>query len=175
MDDGTTVTSDQIYLKSADNEPEITDPWEPEEGGGRESPTMEEAEAAVIPPNTQSCVTVMAKRNRLDINQPHSRLYYNNMLTCTNGVVKIEPKRFFRVLVANFFNVPEQVVGNQKIVTVLPNPLLVIPTHIITAEVLGIVQEKGEYSRKDTKRTDETGRFDPSNLRKTPTKAYLDL
>ena len=109
--------------------------------GGRVSPKVRAAETIIIPAKSQAWITVNTARHGLGVIQPNEDLYKRRLLAVANGVVQVEPTTPFRVLVANFSKQAQGVVKNQVLATLLPHPIAIVPTHIRTGEVLGLIED----------------------------------
>ena len=102
------------------------------------------ARATTIEPGTQRVVECTSKRAGLVVVQPYSPLYERHGLTCTNGIVQVEPDRPFRLLIANFRGYPVRVQKGQVVAELLPHPRAVIESNTTIGEVLGIQERKKE-------------------------------
>lgn len=99
---------------------------------------MKACESVKVPSHSQTRVSVTAKRRGLVVIRPHSRLYANQLKAFTNVVSTIEPNQPFRVLVANFGDVPKRTVRGQSFPTVIPHSAFVVPTHVTTSNFVGM-------------------------------------
>ena len=114
---------------------------------GRVSPKIKVAKSVVLPPESQTWVTVTTRRRGRSVIQQHDQLYANANVPVTNGVVQVEPDRPFRVLIANFASRAYRLAKNQVVGIVLPHPTAMVGTHLNFADVLGIA-EPLKYEKK---------------------------
>ena len=109
MDDGTTVPITRRSLRHPYKQVRTDlkkDEAEKLPYGRRVSLKLRVAKNVVLPPETQTWVTVTTKRHGLAVIQPNDDLYHRESISATNGVVQVEPDKPFRVLVANFGRTP---------------------------------------------------------------------
>ena len=135
---------------------------ETEEKGERIYPRVKAARATTIEPGTQRVVECTSKRAGLDVVQPYSPLYERHGLTCTNGVVKVEPDRPFRLLIANFRKHPVRVQKGQAVAELLPHPRAVLARKTTIGEVLGIQEREKEQFSNSTQPPKRETRCEPS-------------
>ena len=93
---------------------------ETEGKGERISPRVKVARPTTIEPGTQRVVECTSKRAGLVVVQRYSPLYEKHGLTCTNGVVQVEPDRPFCLLIAIFREYPLRVQKGQVVAELLP-------------------------------------------------------
>ena len=141
LDDGSTVPIVRRPLKRHPKLTPLPEGLDYDRTSGRVSPKVRAAETIIIPAKSQAWITVTTARHGLGVIQPNEDLYKRRLLAVANGVVQVEPATPFRVLVANFSNQAQGVVKNQVLATLLPHPIAIVPTHIRTGEVLGLIDD----------------------------------
>ncbi|CAN8062284.1 unnamed protein product [Agarophyton chilense] len=105
---------------------------------GRVSPRIRGAGSAMLKAQTQNLVQVRTGRHGLVVIQRNTRMYESRELLVANGIVQVDPGSPFWILVSNFTDNDYQILKIQVVVTALPHPTVVVPTHISTADVLGL-------------------------------------
>ena len=68
-------------------------------------------------------------------------------MSVTNGVVQVEPKAPFKLLLANLSKRELRLMKGQVVATVLPHPTAVVPSHVHLADVLGIAETAEQEQR----------------------------
>lgn len=144
MDDGTTVPIVRRVMRRGPKFVALPPDLEYDRTGGRVSDKVRVATSVKIPAHSQTWVQVTTKKHGLVVLQPLPSLFEKQKLSCTNGVVQVEPDRIFKVLIANFAPYEQRVVKNQIVGTILPHPTAVVPSHIRLGEVLELIESVGE-------------------------------
>ncbi|CAN8076676.1 unnamed protein product, partial [Agarophyton chilense] len=102
------------------------------------SPRIRVAKSAMLKAQTQTWVQVRTERHGLVVIQPNTLMFESRRLLVANGIVQVDPGSPFSILVSNFTDNEYQILKNQVVATALPHPTVVVPTHLSTAEVLGL-------------------------------------
>ncbi|CAN8069907.1 unnamed protein product [Agarophyton chilense] len=108
----------------------------------RESNKLRVAASLCVPPESQMMVKVTSRQHGSRVLQPLSSLYDRHSLAIANGIVHVEPNHPFHVLIANLGTVPQYLVKNQVIGSVMPHPIAMVPTKLTAGDVLGLVHSK---------------------------------
>ena len=120
------------------------------------------ARATNIEPGTHRVVECISKRAGLVVVQPYLPLYERHGLTCTNGVVQVEPDWPFRLLIANFREYPVRVQKGQVVAELLPHPRAMLESKTTIGEVLGIEGRGNENFPNSTQPPKGETRCEPS-------------
>ena len=138
LEDGSTIPIVRRPLRREPDAPKLPAVQEYVTPKGRVSPNIRVARAVTLQPGTQTWVEVTSEKSGLVVVQPHEKLYQTGNICATNGVIHIEPKQSFRILLANFGLSPYRLAKNQVVAAALPHPTGIIPSNISMAEVLGL-------------------------------------
>lgn len=141
LDDGSTVPIVRRPLKRSNAAAPLPPSQEYEAPKGRTSPRIRVSQMTVVPPQHQAWITVTTAKHGLVVIQPNSALYHTHGILVANGIAQVEPNRPFKILVSNTGVNECRLHKNQVLGTALPHPSVVIPTHVMTADVLGISPE----------------------------------
>ena len=165
LDDGSTVPIERRPLKRSPNSPPLPTSQEYVKAEGRTSPKVRVAQNIILPPETQTWVSVKSERHGVMVLQPCDKLYADKGVIATNGVVQAQPHTTFRVLIANLTKRPQPLVKNQVVATLLPHPTEVVQSNIHLHEVLGLVDEPSDEPDDRTNSTPIGVNFNFASLR----------
>ena len=132
LEDGTTVPIVRRPLARSSRAVPLPHSQEYVKSPGRITPKVKVAKAVVLPPESQTWVSVNAERRGLCVLQPHEKLYSSAQVCASNGIVQVEPHQPFRVLIANFASKPYKLAKGQVVATLLPHPTVIVDTQSIS-------------------------------------------
>ncbi|CAN8069066.1 unnamed protein product [Agarophyton chilense] len=138
LDDGSMVPIVRKPMRRCSEAPPLPPSMKYRKSRGRVSPRIRVAKGAMLKAQTQTWVQVRTERHGLVVIQPNTRMYESRGFLFANGIVQVDPGSPFWILVINFTDNDYQIPKNQVVATALPHPTVVFPTHISTAEVLGL-------------------------------------
>lgn len=81
--------------------------------------------------------------------QPEAELFGQHSLICSSGVVQVEPDIPFKILIANFSDIPRKISKGQVVATILLHSIRVSPSTVTIAKVLGILDADETSSISD--------------------------
>ena len=165
LDDGSTVPIVRRPLERSPKLPPLPASQEYEKAEGRTSPKVRVSQNIVLPPETQTWVSVKSERHGVMVLQPYDKLFADKGIIATNGVFQVQPHTTFRVLIANFTKKPQPLVKNQVVATLLPHPKEVVQRNIHLHEVLGLVDEPSDTTDGKTNNTSTEVNFNSASLR----------
>ena len=160
MDDGTTIPITRKPLKR----PPVASPVTPQDGKkphGRESPKIRVATAIFLPPEAQTWISMVSKRHRVAVVQPHDELYLREKIVASNGVVEVEPERAFRILMANLSKEPKLLAKGQIVGTLLPHPTAILNTPVTLGQVSNLDEVENLVEREKNESLSETDEDNP--------------
>ncbi|CAN8069585.1 unnamed protein product [Agarophyton chilense] len=138
LDDGSMVPIVRKPMRRCPEAPPLPLSMEYGKSRGLVSPRIRVAKSAMPKAQTQTWVQVRTERHGLVVIQPNTRMYESRGLLVANGIVQVDLGSPFWIPVSNFTDNDYQIPKNQVVATALPHHKVVVPTHISTAEVLGL-------------------------------------
>ena len=136
LEDGTTIPIFRKPLGRVRKAPPLPVAQECEEGVIRSDHNAKVAKATEIPALSQAFVSVTSLRDGYSIVEPVGKLYDDHQLLTSNGVANVESNNPFRILLANLGRSPKTLAKNQVMATLLSNPTIAVPTHVLLADVV---------------------------------------
>lgn len=107
----------------------------------KDSHTVRVAKHQVLPPHSQSWVSVNTSQNGLFILEAKAQLAERRNIAAANGLVDVRAGVPFKVLVGNFTDKPQQVPRRMILGALQTQPIQATPTRLSVSDVLGIPQE----------------------------------
>ena len=93
---------------------------------------------AVIQPGTQAWVNVQCPSTGVIYIEPRETLYERQGCIAANGVAQVKPRQQFRILVANFSEIPQELRKGQVVAYSKPHPEFIVDTSMNMVRVLGV-------------------------------------
>ena len=165
LDDGSTLPIVRRPLKRSPKSPPLPTSQEYVKAEGRTSPKVRVSQNIILPPETQTWVSVKSENHGVMVLQPYDKLYADNGVIASNGVVQGQPQTTFRLLIANFTKEPQSLVKDQVVATLIPHPTEVVQSNIHLHEVLGLVDEPSDKLDDRTNSTPIEANFNSASLR----------
>ena len=141
LDDGTTVPIVRRPQKRSAKAPPLPEEQQYVPPPGRASTKITAVTPTLLPPESQTWVSVKTDRHGLILVEPAEKLYDNHSCAPTNGVAQVEAGKPFRILVANFSQHPFRLKTGQVVGHALPHPTSIYTSNVTLAEVLGLTEE----------------------------------
>ncbi len=130
---------------------------------GRAKRDITVAEPVTVQPDQQSWVTVETDVRGLILVEPLPRVFNDHLCLAATGIAQVEPRKRFRILVANVGKQPHTFDAGQRIAKAEPHPSTIFESNISHAELFGLTEETSrpqaitnKYRKRDLHAKDES-------------------